>query len=78
MFRYFICWQNPIAVIDVDEITGEPVYLTDWSMQEVTRKEAAIAINAGFEVRIKMIKGKTKWHFCHMYGTRLVCDELPF
>lgn len=77
MFEYFVCWMDDILV-DVNEVTGEPMYLEDWSMREVSRTEAVAAINAGVEVRVKMIRGKTKWHFCHMYGTRLVCDELPF
>lgn len=77
MFEYYVCWMEEVTV-DVNEVTGEPMYFTEWSMREVSRTEAISAIRAGVEVRIKMVKGKTKWHFCHMYNDHLVCDELPF
>ena len=77
MFEYFICWMDQI-LIDIDEITGKPMYLEDFAMREVSRTEAAAAINAGIEVRVKMVRGRTNWRFCHIYGDRLVCDELPF
>lgn len=77
MFEYFVCFMDQIFV-DVDEVTGSPMYLEDWTMREITRTEALSAIEHGFEVCVKMVRGRTKWHFCHMYNDRLVCDELPF
>lgn len=77
MFQYFVCFMDQIQ-IDLNEVTGEPMYIEDWAMREISRHEAIGALKAGVEVCIKIVKGKTKWHFCHMYGARLVCDELPF
>lgn len=77
MFEYFICWMEEV-VVDIDETTGEPMCFEEWTMREVSRTEAVAAIKAGIEVRIKIMRGKTKWHFCHTYDNRLVCDEIPF
>ena len=77
MFKYFVCWMDKILV-DLNEVTGEPMYIEDWAMREISRHEAISAIKTGVEVRVEMARGRTKWHFCHMYNDRLVCDELPF